>query len=146
MTIPGHECNVYCSPDSTGEHCELVWSGFDHYDTGQTPAYESVRRHYDDAYRRRYGARVVRTEPAREAPPRETMDPEMITPLVGFPGNGDVYGWLVWFAPAGPVAQAFAAAEEAAFQARLAVARERRRCDVPAHLSCATQPGHAGVR
>lgn len=118
--IPGHVCNVYCSGD---EHCELVWSGFDHL-PGDSPLgpFEGIRRHYDAEYRRHYRARVARCEPAREAPPRETVAPEEITPLRGRPG-ADVYPWLVWFVPPGSAAAAFAAAEEAAWQARLAAVR-----------------------
>lgn len=120
--ITGHICNVYCRGD---EHCELVWSSFDHHPgrSGQDPPYESVRRHYDEAYRRRYGARVVRTEPAREAPPIEAMDVRDLTPLVG-PTNGS-YTWLVWFVGPGAAADAVVEHEDAAWQAKLAAARER---------------------
>lgn len=118
--IPGHECTVYCTGD---EHCELVWSTFDHHPSGaeQSPPFESVRRHYDDAYRRRYGARVARTEPAREPRPLDQMDPAELTPLVGH--GGETHAWLIWFVPPGPAAEAFTAADEAAYQARLAAAR-----------------------
>lgn len=115
--IPGHACNAFCSPD---EHCELVYSTFDFHrgDHG----HEIVRRHHDDAYRRRYGARVTRCEPAREAMPIAEQDPNDLTPLVGF---GGVHAWLVWFIPPGPAAEAVAAAEDAAWAANLAEHRAR---------------------
>lgn len=103
--IPGHVCNAYCTP---GEHCEVIWSTFDHTprDTPSGP-FESVRRHYDDAYRRRYGARVVRCEPAPEALPVEQTDPELLIPLVGTTVGR--HPWLVWFVPPGPAAAAASA-------------------------------------
>lgn len=95
---PGHACSAYCRD---GEHCELLYANFDHDRSraDQNPPYESVRRHYDDAYRRRYGARVTRCEPAREAMPIDTRDPRELTTLVG-PGLGQ-YPWLIWFTPNG---------------------------------------------
>lgn len=120
--IPGHDCNVYCRDD---EHCELVWSSFDHHPgrAGQDPPYESVRRHYDEAYRHHYGARVVRVEPAREPRPIETMDQRELTPLVG--GGGQSYAWLVWVVGPGEAAAAFAEQEEAAWQAKISAARHQ---------------------
>lgn len=121
--IDGHVCSAYCSPDS-GEHCELVWSNFDpHPGEHWRGPYEGVRRHYDDAYRLRYGARVVRCEPAREAPPIETMDPAILTQLVGW--DLGTHPWLIWFVPRGPAAEAFVAAEDAIYAERLAWHREQ---------------------
>jgi len=122
--IPGHECSAFCAGD---EHCEVCWTNSDH--TPNTSSrfgpYEADRRHFDAAYRRRYGARVVRCAPAREAEPiaailaREPDDP----PLTQLEGHGiGAYPWLIWFVPPGPAAAAFAAREEAEYRARLAAA------------------------
>lgn len=115
--IPGHECSVYCGAD---EHCELVYASFDHLGSGaaQTPPWRTIRAHFDDAYRKVYGARVLRVEPAREAPPVETRAPADLTALVG-PEIGQ-HPWLVWFVPAGPAAHHVAATERAERAARIA--------------------------
>ncbi|MCC6312673.1 MAG: hypothetical protein IT337_01570 [Thermomicrobiales bacterium] len=115
--IPGHDCSVYCAAD---EHCELVYASFDPLGSGstQTPPWRTIRAHFDDAYRKVYGARVLRAEPAREAPPVETRDAAELTPLVG-PEIGQ-HPWLVWFVPAGPAADAVTAAESAERAARIA--------------------------
>lgn len=108
--IPGHDCSVYCAGD---EHCELAYASFDHHPAGaaQTPPWRTVRVWFDETYRHAYGARVLRAEPGREAPPVETRDLADLTPLVG-PEIGQ-HPWLVWFVPAGPAAHRVAATERA---------------------------------
>lgn len=99
--IPGHECSAFCAG---GEHCELTFSAFDHHPVHRAGAgLDAVRRHYDDAYRRRYGARVVRVAPAFEAPgPDRVAAAEPATGLgvvpVAGPAAAATHPWLVWFA------------------------------------------------
>lgn len=109
-SLPGHDCNAYCVGD---EHCELVYASFDPLGSGstQTPPWRTIRAHFDDAYRKVYGARVLRAEPAREAPPVETRDPANLTPLVG--SETGQHPWLVWSVPAGPAAHHVAETERA---------------------------------
>lgn len=82
--IAGHDCNVFCTAD---EHCDLVYSST--ADAGQIA----------QAYAWTEGVVVTRTEPAREAPPAETMPRENRRGLTanGWLAISDAHRLLVWW-------------------------------------------------
>lgn len=78
-----HHCTAYCSET---EHCDLVYIS--------KPTHV---RDIDAAYSLFRGLRVVRLEPAAEAPPLAAVAAEHRDPVMGDGTRGD-YAYLVWWA------------------------------------------------
>lgn len=77
-----HGCTAHCTPP---EHCDLVY-------TGATV----TEGHLAQIYGYRLGVRVLRAEPAREAPPLRDQDPRRMDRLSGSRLDG-ARAWLVYW-------------------------------------------------
>lgn len=85
-----HVCNAWCA---TTEHCEVYYIGNE--SGGHVHPYTAFRLFVDDLWR--LGAIVLRIAPAREAPDKMSIPPDMRYAVRGHPDAPTPDAWLVWW-------------------------------------------------